>query len=221
MNGVIRTRDILSHPITAIRCLGWRVFFKAAVPWCHETLLSLLREGNYFGGATWKVPELFQRSIGVEEQARRIYAAFARVFAESRLASRFFEILAQQEQEHAELLEVCQRIARRGGWKAEHFSSWHDLLPRLEQRMQAMESSLSGIGSLDDALRLVIQIESSEINEVFHGVVAATDSTFVRKLKPYRDAMGLHIDYICRRMSELAPVLTEACQRLRDQFCRR
>ena len=220
MDGVIRTRDVLAHPITAIQCLGWRVFFKAAVPWRHETLLSLLQKGDYFGDAAWKVPELFERCIGVEWQAKRIYAAFARVFAESRSASRFFEVLAQQEQEHAELLEVCQTIAGRGGWKAEHFSQWQDLLPRLEQRMQAMESSLTGIGSLDDALRLVVQIESSEINEVFYGVVAATDSAFVWKLKPYRDAMDLHLAYICRRMSELAPLLTAACQKLRDQFCR-
>ena len=220
MDGVIRSRDILAHPITTIRCFGWRVFFKAALPWRHKTLLSLLQEGQYFGDARRKAPELFRRCIGVEWQAKRIYAAFARVFVESRSASRFFEILAQQEQEHAELLEVCQTIAGRSGWKAEPFALWHDLLPRLEQRMQTMESSLSRVGSLDDALRLVIQIESSEINEVFHGVVAATNSTFVQKLKPFRDAIDLHVAYISRRMSELAPLLTEACQELRDQFCR-
>ncbi len=220
MDGVIRTRDVLAHPIAAIRCLGWRIFFKAVVPWRHQTLLSLLQEDNYFGDTDWKVPELFERAIAVELQARRIYAAFARVFVGSQTAARFFEILARQEQEHADLLQVCQTIARHGGWKAERFAAWHDVLPRLEQRMGAMEASLRGIGSLDDALQLVVQIESSEINEVFLGVVAATDRAFVRKLTAYRNAIDLHLAYLCRRMSELAPGLTDACQRLRGQFYR-
>jgi hypothetical protein len=220
MDGVIRTWDVLAHPITAIRCLGWRVFFKAALPWRHETLLALLEEGHYFGAASGKMPELFQRSIAVEWQAQRIYAVFARVFAEFQPESRFFAVMAQQEQEHAELLQLCENLARRVGWKVEPFNTWHDLLPRLEQRLQTMESSLSEIGSLDDALRMVVQIESSEINEVFRGVVRATQSTFIRKLKPYREAIDRHIAYICRCLTDLAPALRGDCQKLRNQFCR-
>ena len=43
MVGVITGWDILVHPITTIRCFGWRVFFMAVAPWQGKTFLSLLR----------------------------------------------------------------------------------------------------------------------------------------------------------------------------------
>ena len=219
MTGVIRAWDILLHPIVTIRCFGWRIFFKAIFPpWHKRTFVSLLREAHVFEGTSSKIPQLLGRCIGVELQAKKIYAAFARVFAETESASQFFEGLARQEQDHADLLEVCWTVARRGCWKADHSTSWQDLLPRLEKLMQAMESSRNQIDSLDDALLLAIHIESSEVNQVFLGVVGATDSAFVRSLKPFYHAMDKHVAHICRRIPELAPHLTPACRELRAKL---
>ena len=218
MDGVIRSWDVLVHPVAAIRCFGWRIFFKAAAPWRHQTLLSLLQESHYFGPPDSKVQELFERSIAVELQARRIYAAFARVFVEPSSAKRFFETLAAQEQQHADLLGVCQAIATHGGWKTERPGAWHDVLPRLEQRIDAMESSLSVVGSLVDAFQLVIEIESSEINDVFLGLVKATNCAFVEELNAYRTAIGVHIAYTCRQIAELAPELMAASEQLRGRL---
>jgi hypothetical protein len=218
MVGVIGTWDILVHPIETIRCFGWRVFFKAVFSWHSKTFLSLLREADLFAAAGSTVPELFERCLGLELQAKRIYAALARVFAETEATRQFFEVLAQQEQEHADLLEICRVAARREGWRATHLSSWQHSLPRLEQQMQMIEDSLTRISSLQDALRLVIRIGSSEINELFLGIVTATDSGFIRKLRAFRDAMDVHIAYVCQRLPELAPELTTACRELRTTF---
>ncbi len=65
---------------------------------------------------------------------------------------------------------------------------------------------------------LVVQIESSEINEVFNAALAATDSAFVKKLRPFRKAMEAHMSYIVERLPELSPQLLLACRELRARF---
>ena len=218
MVGAIGTWDILAHPIETMRCFGWRVFFKAVFSWHERTFLALLQEENVFGATALQVPELFGAAIGLELRAKRIYAALAQRFAETESVRQFFEVLAQQEQDHAELLEVCRAIAGRGGWKAHHLSSWQDLLPRLNQQMQSMETSLHRLGFLENSLRLVIQIGFSEINQLFLGIVMATDSSFIRKLRAFENAMDVHIAYVCQRIPELAPELTTDCRELRAKF---
>jgi hypothetical protein len=218
MVGVIRNWDILTHPIGTIRCFGWRIFFKAAFSWHAKTFLSLLREEDFFEAAGSTVPKVFERCIGMELQAKRVYAALARVFAKTESTRQFFEVLAQQEQDHADLLEICRAAASRGGWRAEHLSSWQGLLPRLEQQMQVIEDSLTRTGSSEDALRLVIQIGSSEINQLFLGIVTTADSAFIRKVRAFRDAVEFHIAYVCQRLPELAPELTTACRELHTKF---
>jgi len=80
--------------------------------------------------------------------------------------------------------------------------------------MQEAESRLESLGGATDALRLVIQIESSEVNHVYLGIVAATDSNFVRRLNVFREAVLKHIAYICERIPEFEPELAGVCQKL-------
>ena len=218
MIGTIRNWDILTHPIGTIRCFGWRIFFKATFLWHAKTFLSLLQEDGFFEAAGSTVPEVFKQCIGLELQAKRVYAALARMFAETESTRQFFEVLAQQEQAHADLLEICRAAASRGGWKAEHLSSWRGLIPRLEQQMQVIEDSLTSIGSSENALRLVIQIGLSEINQLFLSIVTKADFTFIRTVRAFRDAMDFHIAYVCQRLPELAPELTTACRELHTKF---
>lgn len=76
------------------------------------------------------------------------------------------------------------------------------------------------ISSNDAALQLVIQIESSEINEVFHAALAATDAAFVKRLKPFRKAMEAHMSYIVERIPQLSPRLMLTTRELRARFPR-
>jgi hypothetical protein len=66
-----------------------------------------------------------------------------------------------------------------------------------------------------DALRLVIEIESSELDDVFDGVVAASDSEFVRKIQAFQKAGANHVSYICKTIETLEPSLAEQCQTVR------
>ena len=83
--------------------------------------------------------------------------------------------------------------------------------------MDAAEAAVYQIGSVDDALQLVIQVESSEVNQVFYAALAATDSAFVKKLKPFQEAMEAHMTYIVERIPQLSPHLMLACRELRAQ----
>ena len=71
--------------------------------------------------------------------------------------------------------------------------------------MRAAENSLSTIDNAEDALRLVIQIESSEVNDVFPEAMAASNSAFVKKLRPFQEAVETHLSYITSQLAVLAP----------------
>ena len=218
MVGVINHWDIVAHPFVTIRCFGWGVFFRAIGPWQSKPFLSLLRDAGCFGAAASKVPTILERCVGLELRAKRIYKALAKAFADEGLVAAFFAGLADQEQYHADLLEICRAAAIRSGWKAHLFNPWDDYLPRLEQQMDATEAAVWKIDSVEAALQLVVQIESSEINQVFHAALAATDSAFVKKLRPFQEAMEAHMTYIVERIPELVPEMMMVCRELRAKF---
>ncbi len=218
MVGVITGWDILAHPVVTIRCFGWQAFFKAIAPWQNESFFSLLRPAAFPRPATSSVPTILDRCIGLELRAKRIYTALAKALYDQGLAGPFFAGLAEQEQRHADLLELCRAAAVRKGWKANIFNPWQDYLPRLEQQMDAAEAAVYETDSVDAALRLVLQIESSEINLVFHAALAATDAAFVKKLRPFQKAMEAHMAYIVERLPQLSPNLILPTRKLRTKF---
>jgi hypothetical protein len=218
MIGAIRKRDILAHPFVTIHCFGWRVFLRALAADRNQTFLSLLAEADVFDPSTAKVPELIGRCIQLEKRAKGIYDRLAGWFMGRSPVKEFFDNLARQEEEHAELLELCRTAASRENWLEEHFCPWRDSVPRLEKQMDDIESSLESVGEVADALRLVLWIERSEINKVFGGVVAATDSGFVRKVHTFQTAGAKHITFICDEIPKLEPELAKECRDLKDRF---
>jgi ferritin len=214
MVGAIRKRDVVVHPVVTIRCFGWPVFLKTVIAGRRQTFLTLLAEANAFGPPTVEVPSLLENCVFLELQAKLIYEALAERFSDRAPVREFFETLAQQEQDHADLLELCGEIAGQEGWQEEHFGPWRDAIPVLEQQMDTVEASLGDLDSVTDALRLVIQVESSEINRVFESVVTATDSGFVRHLEPFHAAGVEHISYISDRIPKLESSLAKECEAL-------
>ncbi len=218
MIGVITARDILAHPVVTIRCFGWRTFFQAQFAGQGRTFLSLLQQTRQAEESATKLSALVDRCIDLEMRAKRVYAAFAHAFADRPEASQFFDTLAQQEHTHAELLSLCRAAAQTGGWMSDCFNPWESYLPCLEQHMGEIEASLYDISSLDDAFRLVVQIESGEINRVFQGVLASCNSAFVKKIAAFRKAVRQHISFIAKRLPELDSRLLLASRELRALF---
>jgi rubrerythrin len=206
---------LIAHPFVTVDCFGPVFFIRALVAGRSKTFLSLLAETGALQPSMIEVPALLGRCVDLESRARRIYEFLAERFSAVEPARLFFKVLARQEQEHFELLELCRQLAGRDGWLEERFAPWRTVVPQLERQMDEVETSVSERESLTDALRLVIQIESSEINHVFEGIVSATDSEFVRTLRAFQAAEAGHIAYICDRIPKLDPDLAAECRNLR------
>jgi hypothetical protein len=181
-------------------------------------LISLLREAGLFGKTAPNFSIILQRCIALELRAKRFYMILATALSDQGLVGPFFAGLAEQEQYHADLLEVCRAAAIRSGWKAHLFNPWDEYLPRLEQQMDAAEATVAQIDSVEAALQFVVQLESAEINQVFYAALAATDSAFVKKLRPFQQAMDAHMAYLAERLPELSPNMLPACRDLRAKF---
>ncbi len=218
MIGVITGWDILTHPAITVECFGWNVFFRAIFQGRNRTFLSLLPTWPPTSKDAARLAMLVDRCVDLEYRAKQLYTAFASAFADRPEASRFFDTLASQEQTHADLLALCSDVARRGFWLAEYPNPWERLVPGLESYMQKIEESLHEIISLEDALRLVIQIESGEINRNFQTILASCDVAFVQRLSAFRHAVEIHATLIADQVPKLAPQLRSSAEELRALF---
>ena len=218
MLGAIRKLDILAHPFVTIDCFGWGIFFRALMANREQTFLALLIQTGTFQPPKAKIPELVDRCIELELRAKRIYQWLAGRFLGYQSVSGFFDTLAHQEETHAELLGLCREAARRTVWKDELFAPGRDAIPRLERQMVDAEASLNSIECVSDGLRLVIQIEASEVNQVFNSVVAASEAGFVKKVRAFQKAAAEHISFICDAIPKLEPDLAQQCREFGDRF---
>ena len=165
-------------------------FFRAIGPWQDRPFLSLLQSAGVLKAADSNVPTILDRCIVLELRAKRIYAALAKAFSDEGLAGPFFAGLADQEQYHADLLEICRAIAVRSGWKAALFNPWQDYLPRLEKQMDAAKAAIREVGSLDEALRLVVKIESRRSTRCSMRHWQPRTAAFVKKLRTFGEGDG-------------------------------
>ena len=207
MIGAIRAWDVLLHPIVTIRCFGWKTFFRTLSCGSKQTFLSLLNDCAYFGSADSQAAEIVKQCVELELRAKQLYLTLAGATAEAQSLSQFFVALAQQEQDHADLLQLCMAASNRVGWRYKDLQVWRSHLVRLNQEMSEAEISASNVSDVESAMRLVVHIESSEVNQVFLAVIAASNSDFVKKLRPFQCALEVHLAYIATRIPELTPSL--------------
>jgi rubrerythrin len=204
MEGPIHVCDILCHPVATIRDFGWRTFLRAIFAGRRRTFVSMC-QGSPQDAEPAAIPETLKRCIDLELSSQRIYRSLARTFANIPPLTRFFIDLAEQEHDHADLLRMCWAAARRDGWDVKQSTAWQQHIEPLEHKMETIEASLPEISTIGKAARLVVDIESSEINSVFTAVVATCPSKFVEKLQPFQKAIETHISYIVMELSYLAP----------------
>lgn len=212
MIGAIRAWDILFHPVVTIRCFGWKTFWQALLAGPKCTFLSLLSEQSLFGCSGSGIAAILKQCIDMELRAKHIYINLSDNMADSPDLTQFFTALAQQKQDHADLLELCAAASHHAGWQLRDLPLWRNEITRLDQKMREAEVAVSSVTDVNDAMRLVIHLESSEINRIFQGMIRASNSAFVKSLQPFHCAMQLHMNYIVTRVSELAPNLWSCAQ---------
>jgi rubrerythrin len=213
MIGAIRRRDIFVHPRVTARCFGWETWLRALAARNGTTFLSLVRDGH-----AAELPELVARCAELERRAGQIYGRFAERFSQTPGAADFFARLADDESRHAELLELCGTAAESGRWDQAQFTPWRHVVPSLEQYLDDFEHRSERVQDLREALRLVLELESSDLNHVFLGVVAASDSDFVRALDVFWHTSREHTHRICEEISRMEPSLAEQCKSLAARY---
>lgn len=206
MVGVIRKRDIIAHPLVTVRCFGWRVFVRSLFARRGLTFLALVAECGLVARARSDSGRVVDRAIELEARAGRIYARLAGRFSSDARARDAFERLARDEGEHAELLELSRAAARSSRAPAS-LERWDDALSKLEGALAEAESASESVESVEGALRLAIDIETSELNSAFRAALAESGSEFVEALEPFRSAVGRHLEFLRRRAVEIAPSL--------------
>lgn len=215
MKGVICRRHVIAHPLTTIQSFGWSVFFRALTAGPDRTFLSIVAPTLFEEPPPPAVSSLIERCVALEVRAAAIYRRLAQKHAGTPPLARFFDTLARHEQDHAELLELCRGLSGESGWEEKDLERWLGVLPKLEARMTEVERGLEDLEETSDVLNLVIDIEGSEINQLFHGVVNATKSDFVRTFEAFRTAEKEHLDFICSEIPRLEVDLAGACADLR------
>ncbi len=214
MVGVICKRDVLRHPDVIVRAFGWRVLFRVLAARRTQTFLSIVMEAGYLAPPDSRSFEILHRCVALELAAKQIYEVLGQRFREWRLVENFFQTLAHQEQEHADLLELCRAEAGRRGWDGKHFDLWRESIPRLERLFREAQSKLRAVKQVPDAFWLVLELEASEINQMLPSVVASCKSEFVHEFRVFQFAVQDHLDYIARSISQFDPDLKPACEKM-------
>jgi rubrerythrin len=204
MIGAIRSWEVLRHPWVTIQCFGWRTFFQALMAGPKQTFLSLLNDRAFFGFADSAAADIVKRCIDLELRAKRLYLVLAESTVDVPALSRLFTELAEEEQEHADLLQLCLAASSHVGWRYKDLPAWRSNLARLDQRMGQVEALVSQINDMESAIQTVIQVESLDINDVFLKLIADSNAEFVRKLRPFQYAVEMHLSHITTQIPELA-----------------
>lgn len=211
MLGVIQKRHLLFHPLITIRCFGWRIFAQALAAPAGKTFLGLLQDFRTFHREPNPVELLVARAAALERRAERIYASLADEFEHEPDAAAFFRSLSIQESSHAELLELCIEAAKGTHWNDPSSELWKSALEQLEARMAQFEAQAQSALPLIEALRLVISLETSEINTMFRNVVDANATSFVERFANFHRVGRRHLSFARHRIIKLAPELTREC----------
>ena len=220
MIGLVRKRHVLTHPVVTVQSFGWRAFFRCLVAGRNQTFLSLVMEARPSERRSSPAGAVVGRCVELEHRAGRLYESLAGRFSRTASIHAFFTKLARQEEEHAELLRLSLEASRRAGWDADRIRSLSQSVSRLESSMGDAEARGERVRAPAEALGLVLDVESSEINRVFADILRASASAFLEVLDPFHTAAGEHIAYICRRVPELEPGWQEACRTLLDVYRR-
>lgn len=114
------------------------------------------------------------RLVEFEERAASLYLTLARRFTENADLSWFWLQMSMEEKQHAQLLEFCgcENLVAEGLPDQATVQSLSKLLGSLEERAGRRDLSV------DDAFLIAAELEGSEINDVYAGVVRPIQGTW-------------------------------------------
>ena len=220
MDGVVRSRDILAHPIATIRGFGWRVFFRAILPWQHEPFLSLIQKSGRFRATGLKCaadPASLHR-LGIACQ--RIYDALGRALDEQGPVALSLPVWRNRSSATPNCLDCAKPRQFMAVGRQISLTPGKTICPASSNKwMRRKRPSIQSTRSTRP-YKWWFRLNRRRSTRSFHAALAATDGVFVKKLKPFREAMEAHMSYIVERLPEFSPRLLQATRELRARFPR-
>jgi len=111
--------------------------------------------------------------VDLEERASSIYLNFARRFSLNPQLSWFWLTMSMDEKQHAVLLKFCgdEKILAGNFPDSKKIQELSDLFSRLEKRAQDRKLSM------EDAFRIATELERSEVNDIYSGLIRPVQGT--------------------------------------------
>lgn len=214
MLGAICKRDILAHPVVTVRCFGWVVFVRAVCAGANTTFLSLLAESPAMRPPRPSGESVLDECIALERRIGAIYAGLAERLAGEPAVAEFLRNLAAQEEGHAELLTICRDVFAGDRWEERLVDACRPVVRTLALSVAGAERRVAALSGGREALELVLELESTEVNRVFRRVVTTHGSPFVQRLGRFQAAGREHTEYVRDVLVRLLPDLAVRCQQV-------
>jgi len=146
------------------------------------------------------------RLVEFEERAASLYLSFARRFTDNKDLSWFWLQMSMEERQHAQFLEFCgcEQLLAAGLPEESAVQALAKLLSDLEER--AAQKNLP----VDDAFLIAAELEGSEINDVYAGVVRPIEGTWHIMRKKIETLVSDHMQTLikaARKFGASAPTL--------------
>ncbi|HEY6911199.1 MAG TPA: hypothetical protein VI356_17605 [Myxococcales bacterium] len=179
MQGVVKTRQVLAHPIVILEGFGLKVLVRALFAGRGETFLDVVtrcaEEEAHGDLDEIDILRTVDRFTSFERRARDIYATLARQLKGHPDASRFLARLSNQEEGHAIVLSRVRREIRRGRLWAESKDLHITSVAGVHALLERFEAEVRGPVLLARALDIVEAIEASEMDVVFETLNRSVD----------------------------------------------
>ena len=201
MQGVVRTRQVLAHPIVIIEGFGLKVLIRALLAGPSETFLDIVsrcaEEESRSDLDEIDILRTVDRFTSFERRARDIYAGLARQLKGHPDAAKFLARLSNQEEGHAIVLSRVRREIRRGRLWTESKDLHVSSVAGMHALFERFEAEVRGRVSLGRALEIVEAIEGSELDVVFDTLNRSVDMRSRARFERFFVLSENHLAY-CR-----------------------
>lgn len=142
----------------------------------------------------------------IEFRVARVYGQLAEHFKSQPEAAAFFRELQEEEKQHGHLMLLCMYTVNNDPPLRFVPTIKDPTVVALLERLKRVEAAIPSL-TLDEALAITHELETSEINTIFDRLLAQSNHPSTRFFRKRFDALEGHAESIPRRIAELKATL--------------
>ena len=210
MSDIIGRDFYLKQPIKVIRLFGMVTFLKMLFSPGKTLLESVLQLQARRGiQAPGPLGRAYKISALIEFRVARIYKNLADKFSADKRVRDFFLELQREEEEHGRLMLLCLFTTRYTP-RTSYMPGLYDIEVRtLMKKLRHFEKNISPL-SLDEALRLTVDLEKGETNIIFDKLLKQAEHEATCLFVEEMEKAGGHSSSVPKRINALRKEVTKA-----------